>query len=137
MPSSFKTASCIRALKAGYYPGLCDVLGEEVATGAELMALGQQFFAALYGRRPGASMTQARYNLYTRKRGKPLPIMSLPVTEKNLLYHVRHAHLQIIFWNAAEHLDPPYAPISEYGWEIKKMGKLVLSSIVAIQDHRF
>ena len=81
-------APVVRLLKAGDYPGLCDVLSEEVATDAELMALGQQFFAALYGQRPVASMTQARYNLYTRKRGKPLRIMSLPVTEKNLSYNV-------------------------------------------------
>ena len=75
----------MRLMKADDYPGLRDVLSKEVATDAELMAVGQQFFAALYGQRPGASMTQARYNLYTRKWGKPLRIMSLPVTEKNLL----------------------------------------------------
>ena len=32
-------APVVRLLKAGDYPGLCDVLGEEVATDAELVAL--------------------------------------------------------------------------------------------------
>ena len=63
-------APVVRLLKAGDYSGLCDVLGEEVATDAELVALGQQFFAALYGQRPVASMTQARYNLNTRASGE-------------------------------------------------------------------
>ena len=35
--------------------GLLDVLGEESATHADLMAVGQQFFAALYGQSKGTS----------------------------------------------------------------------------------
>ena len=41
-------ASVLKTLKAGNSPGLFDVLGEESTTHADLMAVGQQFFAALY-----------------------------------------------------------------------------------------
>ena len=54
-------ASVVKTLKAGNFPGLFDVLGEEFVTHADLMAVGQQFFAALYGQPAGTSMTQARY----------------------------------------------------------------------------
>ena len=74
----------LKLLKAGNFPGLFDVLGEESATHADLMAVGQQFFAALYGQPTGTSMTQARYNLHTPKQGKPLRIMLLPPTDTNL-----------------------------------------------------
>ena len=68
-------ASVQETLMAGNLPGLFDVLGEEAATEADLMVVGQQFFVALYGQPTCTSMTQARYNLYTRKQGKPLRIL--------------------------------------------------------------
>ena len=74
-------------LKAGNFPRLFDVLGEEYVTNADLMAVGQQFFAALYGQPTGTSMTQARYNLYTRKQGNLLRIMLLPPTDTNIYLH--------------------------------------------------
>ena len=43
-------ASVLKTLKAGNFPGLFDVLGEESATQVDLMAVGQHFFAALYAR---------------------------------------------------------------------------------------
>jgi len=52
-------ASAMKTLKTGNFPGL----GEESAH-ANLMEVGQQFFAALYGQPTGTSMTQARYNLF-------------------------------------------------------------------------
>ena len=61
--------SVLEALKAGNFPGLFDVLGEESASHADLMAVGELFFVALYGHLTGTSMTQARSNLYTRKQG--------------------------------------------------------------------
>ena len=51
---------------------------------------------ALYGQPSGSSMTQARYNLYTRKQGKPMHIMSLPPTDLNLFLHVKRAQLQML-----------------------------------------
>ena len=97
-------ASMLNTLKEGYFPGLFDVLGEEGASHEDLTAVGEQFFVALYGQPSGSSMTQARYNLYTRKQGKPMRIMSLPPTYLNLFLHVKRAHLQMILWKAADQL---------------------------------
>ena len=89
-------ASMLKTLKEGDFPGLFDVLGEEGASQEDLMAVGEQFFVALYGQPSGSSMTQARYNLYTRKQGKPMHIMSLPPTDLNLFLHVKRAQLQML-----------------------------------------
>ncbi len=70
-------ASMLNTPREGDFPGLFDVLGEEGAAQEDLMAVGEHFFVALYGQPSGSSMTQARYNLYTRKQGKPMRIMSL------------------------------------------------------------
>ena len=107
----------LKTLKEGYFPGLFDVLGEEGASQEDLMAVGEQFFVALYGQPPGSSMTQARYNLYTRKQGKPMRIMSLPPTDLNLFLHVKRAHyiLQMLLWKAADQLgDPRRANLSKH-----------------------
>ena len=60
-------------LKAGEFTALYEVLGEENATGAELMETGRRFFTAMYGQPEETSMSLARYNLHTRK---PLRIMA-------------------------------------------------------------
>ena len=52
-------ASVVKTPKAGNFQGLFDVLGEEIATHVDLKAVGQQFFAALYGQPMGTSMIQA------------------------------------------------------------------------------
>jgi len=44
-------ASILKTLIAGIFPGLFDILGEESATHADLMAVGQQFFAGLHNPR--------------------------------------------------------------------------------------
>ena len=111
-------ASVLKTLKAGNVPGLFDVLGEESATHVDLMAVGQHFFAALYGQTTGTSMTQARYNLYTHKKVKPLRIMLLPPTDTNLYLLVRRAHLQMLLWKAADQQGPPDVYIADYGWKI-------------------
>ena len=97
------------------------MLGEEGASQEELMAVGEQFFVALYGQPSSSSMTQARYNVYTRKQGTPMRIMSLPPTDLNLFRHVKRAHLQLhmLLWKAADQLGPPDVSITEYGWEIQ------------------
>ena len=111
-------ASVLKTMKAGNFPGLFDILGEESATHVDLMAVGQHFFAALYGQPTGTSVTQARYNLYTRKQAKPLRIMLLPPTDTNLYLHVRRAHLQMLLWKAADQQGPPDVSIADYGWKI-------------------
>ena len=50
-------------------------------------------------------MSLAGYNLYTRKKGKPLRIMALPPTEANLLFHMR-VHMQVMLWKAADRQGP-------------------------------
>ena len=72
--------SALNILEAGEFTALYDVLGEENATDAELMETGRRFFTAMYGQPEGTSMSLSRYNLYTRKKGKPLRIMALPHT---------------------------------------------------------
>ena len=111
-------ASVLKTLKAGNFRGLFDVLGEESATYVDLMVVGQHFVAVLYGQPTGTSMTQARYNLYTRKQPKPLRIMLLPPTDTNLYLHVRRAHLQMLLWKAADQQEPPDVSIADYGWKI-------------------
>ena len=78
----------LKTLKAGNFPGLFNVPGEESATHMDLMADGQQFFAAPYGQPTGTSMTHAQFNRCTRKQGKPLRIMLLPPTDTNLYLHL-------------------------------------------------
>ena len=95
------------------------VLGEVDATHAQLKEAGQAFFCALYGQPQGTSMSEARYNMYTRKHGKPLKVMSLPPTDKNLLLHILRAHLQTILAKAADQVAPPELDITKYGWDIK------------------
>ena len=74
---------------------------------------------ALCGQPSGSSMTQASYNVYTRKQGNTLRIMSLPSTDLNLFLHVKRAHLHMLLWKVADHLGPPAVSISEYGLEIQ------------------
>ena len=88
------------------------MLGEEKATDADLMETGRRFFTAMYGQPEGTSMSLARYNLYTRKKGKPLRIMALPLTEANILFHMKIVHLQVTLWKAADRQGPPIFDIS-------------------------
>ena len=128
----------LKTLKEGDFPGLFDVLGgEEVASQEDLSAVGEQLFVALYGQPSGSSMTQARYNLYTRTQGKRMRIMSLPPTDLKLFLHVKRAHLQMLLWKAADQLGPPDVSITEYGWEIQdgQMCPSILSIVVHL-DHR-
>ena len=69
--------SALNTLQAGDFPGLYQVLGEEDATHSDLMETGQRFFTVLYGQPLGATMTEARYRIYSSKTGKPMHIMAL------------------------------------------------------------
>ena len=85
--------SALKTLRAGDFPGLHSVLGEQGAIQAQLLEVGQGFFCSLYGQPAGTTMGEARYRLYTRKCGRPLKLMSLPPTELNLFLHILRAHL--------------------------------------------
>ena len=111
--------SALKTLRAGDFPGLYSVLGERDATHAQLMEAGQTFFCALYGQQQGTSMNVARYQIYTKKSGKRIKIMSLPPTEHNLFLHILRAHLQTILAKSADQEAPPELDITKYGWKIK------------------
>ena len=111
-------ASVLKTLKAGNFPGLFDMLCKESATQSNLIVVRQHFFSALCGHPAGTLMTQARYNLYTRKQGEPLRNMLLPPTDTNLYLNVRRAHLQKWLWKAADQQGPPDVSTSENGWKI-------------------
>ncbi len=100
-------------------PGLYDVLGEIDATQSDLMKAGETFIAALYGQSPGTTMGEARYLLYTRKRGKPLKLMALPPASQNLMFHILRTHHAVILGKAANQQCPPELDICQFGWEIK------------------
>ena len=111
--------SALNILKAGEFTALYEVLGEENATDAELMETGRRFFTAMYGQPEGTSMSLARYNLYTGKKGKPLRIMALPPREANLLLHTKRVHLQVTLWKAADRQGPSILDITKFGWDMK------------------
>ena len=111
--------SALKTLQAGDFPGLYSVLGELNATPAQLMDTGESFICALYGQPQGTPMSEARYNMYTKKCGMPLKVTSLPPTQQNLFLHILRAHLQTILAKAANQVAPPKLHITKYGWEIK------------------
>ena len=111
--------SALNILKAGEFTALYEVMGEENATDAELMETGRRFFTAMYGQPEGTSMSLARYNLYTGKKGKPLRIMALPPREANLLLHTKRVHLQVTLWKAADRQGPSILDITKFGWDMK------------------
>ena len=57
--------------------------------------------------------------IYSRKKGKYLPIVALPAAESNLYLNVSRRHLQIIHWKAADQQGPPKVDITKFGWELK------------------
>ena len=106
--------SALNALMVGDFPELFQVLGEANATRGELLQTGQRFFCAMYDQPAGTSMSQARYQMYSKKKGKPLRIMALPPTEKNLLLHVMRAHLQMMLWKVADQGYGRWSPTCRY-----------------------
>ena len=111
--------SALNILKAEEFAARYEVLGKENATDAELMETGRRFFTAVYDQPEGTSMSLARNNLYTRKKGKPLRIMALPPTEANMLLHMKRVHLQVTLWKAADRQGPPILDITKFGWDMK------------------
>ena len=109
----------ISTLLRDHFSGLDKVLGEQEATQADLMATANKFMCSLYGVTPGTSMGQARYQLYTKKGGKPLKYMALPPTDSNLMLHMLRVHHAMILAKAACYKDPPSLDMTSYGWSIQ------------------
>ena len=109
------------------------MLGEENATHADIMAVGQLFFAASY-RHEHFGDSNSVQSVH-RKQGKPQRIMLLPPTDTNIYLHVRRAHLQMLLWKATDQQGPPDVSISEYDWKID--AGITPALTVVHQDHRF
>ena len=108
--------SALKTLRNGNFPGLGSVLGEIDANNSQLMGAAQLFICALYGQKPGTSMSEARYHMYTHQSGKLRKSMSLPLTEENLFMHILYAHLQTILAKSADQQAPTEHDITKYGW---------------------
>ena len=112
----------LNTLKEGDFPGLFDMHGEEGASQEDIMAVGEQFFVALYGYPSSSSMTPASYNFYSRNQGKTMRIISLPPTYLTIFLDVKRAHLHnyaTVEGSRPDQLGPPDVSITEYGWEIQ------------------
>ena len=70
-------------LREGIFLELYSVVGEETATLEDLLKTGQTFFAALYGQPKCSSSNAVRYTIYTKKKGKPPLVKSLPPGPKS------------------------------------------------------
>ena len=81
-------------------PGLAEVLGEENVSDNDLEEVGTQFFLALYGQKKCSSMTEARKEIYCKRKNPPA-LKQLPPTSSNLTLHVKRAHLQTMLWKSA------------------------------------
>ena len=88
--------TALSKLREGNFPELYSVVGEETAMLEDLLRRGQTFFAALYGQPKCTYSNAVRYTIYTKKKGKPPLVKSLPPTDKNLLLHMLRAHHQTI-----------------------------------------
>ena len=89
--------TALSKLREGNFPELYSVVGEETAMLEDLLRRGQTFFAALYGQPKCTCCSNAvRYTIYTKKKGIPPLVTSLPPTDKNLLLHMLRAHHQTI-----------------------------------------
>lgn len=111
--------SALNILMAGDFPELNSALGELDASHEQLVQVGQTFFCTLYVQKPGTTMSETRYRIYTRKSGKLPKLMSLPPTEQNLFLHILRAYLQTILGKSADKQGPPELDITKFGWEIK------------------
>ena len=64
------------------------------------------------------SLNVVRYMIYTKKKGKPPLVKSLPLTDTNLLLHMLRAHHQTMLWEAADKQVAPAIDITDYVWEM-------------------
>ena len=78
---------------------------ETDASESDLMKTEKAYIFAWYGQMKGTSLAEARYLLYTLKRGKHMKVMSLSPTTLNLFRHtlqVRPSYLIL----SCEHIMP-------------------------------
>ena len=79
--------SALTALTECNFGSLYTVFRETNASESDLMKTEKVYISAWYGQTKGTSLAEARYLLYTLKRGKHMKVMSLPPTTPNLFRH--------------------------------------------------
>ena len=117
-PSNKVKLTPLSKLREGNFPELYSVVGEETATLEDLLKTGQTFFAALYGQSKCTSLNVVRYMIYTKKKGKPPLVKSLPPTDTNLLLHMLRVHHQTMLRKAADKQVAPAIDITDFVWEM-------------------
>ena len=60
-------------------------------------------------------MAEAKYLLYTCKHGKPLKVMSLPLTTPNIFLHSLQPHHAVTLDKAADQQCPPHQHYTKFG----------------------
>ena len=93
----------LTALKENDFSGLCTVAGRG------------SFYCAWYGQKPETLMAEAKHLLYTCKRGKPLKVMSLPLTTPNIFLHSLQPHHAVTLDKAADQQCPPQQHYTKFG----------------------
>lgn len=112
-----KGKPALKTLLKDDFDGLYIALGKIGASHNVLMGIGEAFITPLYELSPGTFMADARYHLYTRKRGKP-KIMALPPKNTKLFLHILRAHHAVTLGKAADQKDAPDLDLTKLGWEI-------------------
>ena len=85
----------------------------------------RNFFCLLYGGKCGMTMNDLRCSLFTKRKGIPPKLKTLPPTDDNLAFHVRRAHFQVMLWKAAaQGKHSVNIDACCYGWE-KQNEKLI------------
>ena len=110
--------SALKTLRAGDFPGLHSVLGEQGARQAQLLEVGQGLFCSQYGQPAGTTMGEARYRLYPRKCGRPQKLVTSTNWAESFPAYLACRSPDYtcqISWQ----IGPPALDITKYGWEIK------------------
>ena len=130
--------SALTALTECNFSGLYTVFRETNASESDLMKAEKTYISAWYGRTKGTSLAEARYLLYTLKRGKHMKV-HLPPTTPSLFHHtlqVDHAiildlivwaHYAIMIGEATDQQNPPHLHFAKSGWDING-GFLILAN---------
>ena len=129
--------SALTALTECNFSSLYSVFGETNASESDLMKAEKAYISAWYGQTKGTSLAEARYLLYTLKRGKHMKVMSLPPTTPKPIssYLASHAIiLDLILWayhaimiEAVDQQSPPHLHFAKFGWDING-GFLILAN---------
>ena len=80
-----------------------------------LLPEGEAFIVHGMDKKTETLMAEAKYLLYTCKRGKPLKVMSLPLIIANIFLHSLQPHHAVTLDKAADHQCPPHQHYTKFG----------------------